>query len=175
MRHPVANIVMLVFGTAITWLGIHAVMADSTAKSRIEYQDTWAYERFIRSYEAIHALRKQVSPAPGIENALSASQEMTVILLDRSNSIAATKALAYMDLLKVDGAVAEDQACAVLQKRKKILPYLEEAKVTLKDGHCVMQEVSLKPDQTICADPKEALRRIESHIRAINNGKTCKQ
>ena len=175
MRHPVANVAMLVFGLAIAWLATHAAMADSPSKSRIEYQDTWAYERFIRSYEAIHALRKQGSPAPGVENALSASLEMTVILLDRSNTIAAARSLAYMNLLKVDGAVAEDQACAVLQKRKNILPYLEQAKAALKDGHCVMPGVNVKPDQVFCTDPKDALRRIDSHIHAINDGKTCKQ
>jgi len=175
MRHTIANRLLVVLGLTLTCQAICPALAGSPDKSRIEYQDTWAYERFIRSYDAIHTLRKQGSPAPGVENALSASLEMTVILLDRSSSAASAKALAYMNLLKVDGAVAEDHTCAVLRKGKSILPYLEQAKAARTNGRCIMQEVNVKPDQVFCADPEDALRRIESHIRAIHSGKTCKQ
>jgi len=176
MRHTIANMLAAVLSLALAWPSVNPVFAGSPDKSRIGDEDTWAYEQFIQSYDATHALRKlrmQGSPVLNAESALTSSREMTIILLDRSTSAASAKALAYMSLLKVDGGVAEDQTCAVLRKGKPIIPYLEQAKAALKSGRCVMQEVNVKPDQSFCADAEDAMRRIESQIRAIHGGKTC--
>jgi hypothetical protein len=158
MRHTVTSRLAALLGMTIAWLAVGQTLAGAPEKSRIEDEDIWAYKQFIRSYEATNTLRKQGWPAPDVASALSSGREMTIILLDRSTSAASAKALAYMGLLKVDGAVAEDHSCAVLRKGKTIIPYLEQAKV--KHGHCVT-EVNIKPI-CICADPEEALRRIEN-------------
>lgn len=175
MRNTIANKLAVVLGLTLIWQAVGPALAGSPSKPRIEYEDTWAYERFIRSYSIIHSLIKQESLPPEVEGALSASLEMTIILLDRSTSAASARALAYMNLLKVDGAVAEDQTCAVLRKGKSIISYLEQAKATRTQGRCVMQEVNIKSDQVFCADPEYALRRIENQISTIRSGETCKR
>ncbi len=175
MRHTITNSLAAVLLMALAWLAVGQTLAGAPEKSRIEEEDIWAYKKFIRSYEAIHAIRKQGSLLPEVESALSSGIEMTIVLLDRSTSTASAKALAYMNLLKVDGAASKDQTCAVLRRGKSILPYLEQAKAARTSGRCVMQEVNIKPDQVFCADPEDALRRIENQISTIRSGETCKQ
>ena len=53
-------------------------MAGSPDKSIIEEEDIWAYMKFIRSYEAIYAIRKQGSLLPEVVSALSSGIEMTM-------------------------------------------------------------------------------------------------
>ena len=173
MCHTITIRLTAVFGLVLACLAVGTVLAGSPDKSIIEEEDIWAYKKFIRSYEAIYAIRKQGSLLPEVESALSSGIEMTIVLLDRSTSAASAKALAYMNLLKLDGAASKDQTCAVLRKGKSIIPYLEQAKAARTSGRCVMQEVNIKPDQVFCADPEDALRRIENQISTIRSGETC--
>jgi len=134
MHHTINNRLAAVLGMTLAWLAVGQTLAGAPEKPRIEDEDIWAYKQFIRSYEATNTMRKQGWPAPDVASALSSSREMTIIMLDRLTSAASAKALAYMNLLKVDGAVAEDHSCAVLRKGKPIIPYLEQAKAARTSG-----------------------------------------
>lgn len=107
-----------------------------------EHEDLYAYEIFVdfwnippsRWYGTDTELDKM-----GLSH-LFRAKDLSIILLDRSNTKTALRALAYMHLLGLDGGLSEIHSCAVSRKGKAILPYLKDAQRAYASGKCTMPE-----------------------------------
>ena len=165
------DIVFTVMLVTLTIVAQTSVRAEEL--SLTEYQDRFAYRYLLRSLN----LRKNFEKTKyysDIAGHVTGSGELAIIMLDRSTSKEAYRGLAYLVLIKLDGVLARDRSCAVLEKGKAMLPYLEEARRASANGRCVIQEdieVKMAPD--LCLPREEVDRRVQSFIDTIQNGEKC--
>jgi hypothetical protein len=163
-----------------TVLALVALLASSQSSvaqlPARDFEDQYAY----RTVLELLALAERGSRSRAVtgEDAitLGMSAEVGIILLERSSSKEALRGLANLNLVRLDGAVAERHNCAVLSKGSNIVPLLKEALSGLKPGSCVPPGIRIaRETAAICAAPESVRRVITSQIDAITRGRKCSQ
>jgi hypothetical protein len=143
--------------------------------SQKEQEDLYAYEIFVdfwnvpptRWYGTGTELDKI-----GISH-LFRAKDLSIFLLDRSNTKTALRALAYMDLLGLDGGLSEIHSCVLLKKGKAILPFLLEAQKSYAPGKCTMPDSSVTVAKGRCGDSETVNRALRLSIEGIKAGEKC--
>ena len=167
LRYTVSTVVLVTL-TIVVQIPVRA-----EELSPVEYQDRFAYKHLLRALNIMHD-RGLTGDAKKVASYFSSSAELAIMTLDRATSKEAYRGLAYLVLIELDGILARDHSCAVLEKGKAMLPYLEEARRASANGHCVIQEeIEVKMDPDLCLSREEANKEIQSFIDAVKNGEKC--
>lgn len=109
----------------------------------------------------------------GLSSALASGADVSIILLRRSTTQVSAKALAYLSLLEMDGALSEDRTCAILDKGESILPHLNLLKNMSISDSCIMPEIDGNYSSELCHTHDYASSNINRLIHAIENHSKC--
>lgn len=170
----------LTFGYAATifcMVSIASFSAPTNAGNQ-ERQSSEAREA-MQAYEiTLHALGMVVSTTrkpltDEVYNLAMDAGYLGITFLQRSRSKDASKFLAYLNLVNLDGELAETHTCAVLSRGPEISQYLEKAREAAKAKKCVLEGVDAKSVPGLCASAEDATRRISSQIEALRSHRIC--
>lgn len=149
-----------------------AATASADELTMVEYQDRWVYERFL-AFKNIPS--ETLASNPDLSSHATAYGELTIMFLDRASSAEASRALAYLTLITLDGVVGEDHGCAILNKGHKVLPYLSQAQKTRQEGRCEEPEAKTKLHADVCKSKENVDRDIKLFKEKIKSGINCSE
>jgi hypothetical protein len=153
--------------------------AEADKIGKIEKQDRQAYISVVENLSiALSKPQHEWISTPEIPGALTQNSRVAIWLLERSPSREALNGLAYLSLVKLDGAVSESHSCAVLSKgpeiRKRLVEVLEATSKNKGSG-CLTEGTDLPIKKSVCSNKSDAIRKIKRLLSAIDAGEKCTQ
>lgn len=169
MRGHISAILFLISIAGFPALSSAGNQERQTSNSREAMQ---AYEITLRALGVLaSATQKPLSDET--YNLAEDAAYLGITFLQRSNSNDAMKFLANLNLVNLDGELAETHTCAVLSKGLEISPYLDKALEAAKAKTCVLEGADVKIVGGLCATEGDAIRRISSQIVAVKSRRAC--
>ena len=143
-----------------------------------EYRDQSAYRYFLETLALRESMMKNTAAmSPALVTHFTDSGEIAVGRLRLSKSKESYRGLANLLLIKTDGALSEILECAIMDKGKAIIPYLNEARLLAERGICVTAEaerLGVKLPTNMCRSKDDAIKEIDSFMEPIQKGQVCR-
>jgi hypothetical protein len=144
-------------------------------ETRADRWDKYVYRRIIDTLDIMskRAPHEWTNFLPGSSSSLGASIEVGIMYLYQSNTSLSKRYLAHLNLVYLGSANSEALGCAITEKGKEMLAYLNSAKLSINQNICLLPEAGLKGRKKFCASKEDAERKIDGLIAIINAGNKC--
>lgn len=150
------------------------VIADEDKEQR---RDKYVYRMIIETV-ALASNKELLEKAyflPTFSGTQYGNIEVGIWYLQNSKTQQSKKYLAHLKLIYVGSHTGEVLSCAILERGKSMIKYLDDAKKYAQKGRCLLPESDSSGAKEFCLTQQEAIDRIDGTLAILRAGNKCEE